>query len=58
MASSRKVGEHHVATACLGGAGGRGMAWSVIAEENAGETSGARPWGPFDAAASYLASIL
>lgn len=34
------------------------MAWSVIAEENAGETSGARPCGAFDAAASYLASIL
>lgn len=41
----------------------RGSRWerdgmSVIAEENAGETSGARPWGAFDAAASYLASIL
>lgn len=34
------------------------MARSDTVEENVGGTGGARPWGPLDAAARYLASVL
>ena len=56
----RESGGSRVAAESLRGSPGGtgGMARSDTVEENAGGTSGARPWGPLDAAARYLASVL
>lgn len=56
----RESGGSRVAAAWLRGSSGGtgGMARSNTVEENVGGTSGARPWGPLDAAARYLASVL